>query len=74
VDLLCTKIEWARGEIQAGRSQQRFYYDDIVFELEKRGYGVTLYLINPVATYEESASALYWSEVWVPGVIDNNVE
>jgi transposase len=34
------------------------YYEDIVYELGKRGYGVTI--INAATTYEERSSALNW--------------
>ncbi|WP_428910931.1 IS110 family transposase [Niallia sp. Krafla_26] len=63
--LLCSKIEEARSEIQAERifigvESTAHYYEDIVYELGKRGYGVTI--INPATTYEERASALNWSK------------
>ncbi|MEC1760384.1 hypothetical protein [Schinkia azotoformans] len=47
IDLLCEKIEKAKGEIQAERvfigvRATGHYYEDIVRELGKRGYGVTI--------------------------------
>jgi len=65
LNLLCSKIEDARKEIQAERifigiESTAHYYEDIVYELGRRGYGVTI--INPATTYEERASALNWSK------------
>lgn len=64
-DLLCGKIEKARKAIQAERiyigvEATGHYYEDIVREMGKRGYGVTI--INAATTYEERASALNWSK------------
>lgn len=65
IDLLCSFIEKARNEIEAERifigvEATGHYYEDIVRELGKRGYGVTI--INAATTHEERASALNWSK------------
>jgi transposase len=62
---ICLKIEKTKEEIQAERifigvEATGHYYEDIVRELGKRGYGVTI--INAATTYEERASALNWSK------------
>lgn len=65
LDLLSSKIEEARTKIEAERIYigvecTAHYYEDIVYEMGKRGYGVTI--INPATTYEERSSALNWSK------------
>lgn len=62
---LCAKIENALNQIQGERifigvEATGHYYEDIVRELGKRGYGVTI--INAATTYEERSSALNWSK------------
>ncbi|WP_045522489.1 IS110 family transposase [Neobacillus niacini] len=65
LDQLTMKIEKAKNEIQAERifigvEATGHYYEDIVRELGRRGYGVTI--INAATTHEERASALNWSK------------
>jgi transposase len=62
---LCSRIEKAKNEVLAERifigvEATGHYYEDIVRELGKCGYGVTI--INAATTYEERASALNWSK------------
>jgi transposase len=65
INHLCSLIENAKDQIQAERiflgvEATGHYYEDIVRELGKRGYGVTI--INAATTYEERSSALNWSK------------
>ncbi|WP_394235939.1 IS110 family transposase [Niallia oryzisoli] len=65
IDLICSKIERSQKEIEAERifvgvEATGHYYEDIVRELGKRGYKVTI--INAATTYEERSSALNWSK------------
>ena len=65
INLICEKIEKVQSKIQAERifigvEATGHYYEDIVREVGKRGYGVTI--INAATTYEERSSALNWSK------------
>lgn len=60
---LTSIIEEAKAQVDAQRvfvgiEATGHYYEDIVRELGKRGYGVTI--INAATTHEERASALSW--------------
>src|SRR5690606_12588976 len=62
---LCMRIERVKETVQAQRiitgvEVTGHYYEDIVRELGKRGYGVTV--INAATTFEERASALNYSK------------
>ncbi|PGT77930.1 MULTISPECIES: IS110 family transposase [Bacillaceae] len=62
---ICSRIKRAEKELQAeklliGVEVTGHYYEDIVKELSKFGYHVTL--INAATTHEERASALNWSK------------
>jgi transposase len=65
---LCSRIEKAKNEVLAERifigvEATGHYYEDIVRELGKCGYGVTI--INAATAYEERASALNWSKTTI---------
>ncbi|MCG1027116.1 transposase [Virgibacillus halodenitrificans] len=52
------KEEMDAQRIFIGIEATGHYYEDIVYELGNRGYGVTI--INAATTYEERSSALNW--------------